>query len=141
MLDLHKDRLKIKLCTTSRRSTYVIMGGILPSALTDWSSPSAVMGRSSTSAWPSPSVSFHPRRHAPSQYTNIDFERVYHWSTTTHTCVLGRNSHKTSQFSSNMGTGLIENGDMGVEIHLRFPSQASQTLIINYIILKLKWYT
>ena len=37
------------------------------------------------------------------------------------TWVLGQNSHKTSHFSSNVRTFLPENGEVGVEIHLRFP--------------------
>ena len=35
MLDLGHDRLKLKLRTPARRSTYVAMGGPLPSTLTD----------------------------------------------------------------------------------------------------------
>ena len=56
MLYLRHDRLKLKLFTTARRSTYVAMGGPLPSAVTYWPSPSAVLGRSSTSARPASSV-------------------------------------------------------------------------------------
>ena len=35
-----------------------------------------------------------------------------------HTGVLRQGSHKTSQFSSTMGIGLIENDEVEVEIHL-----------------------
>ena len=49
---------------------------------------------------------------------------------TTHKGALGQNSHKTSQFSSNAGTVLIEN-EVGVEINILFPSQASRALIMN----------
>ena len=56
---------------------------------------------------------------------------VKYQSTTIHTCVWGQNSNKTCRFSSKMGTGLIKNGDVDVEIHLWFPSQASWTLIIK----------
>ena len=56
ILYLRHDRLKLKLFTTARRSTYVAMGGPLPSAVTDWPSPSAVTGRSSPSARPASSV-------------------------------------------------------------------------------------
>ena len=37
---------------------------------------------------------------------------------TTHTCVLAHNSHKSSQFSSKMGTGLTKDSEVGVELHL-----------------------
>ena len=39
-------------------------------------------------------------------------------STTTHTCVLDQNNHVTSQFSFKTGTGLLENCEVEVEIHL-----------------------
>ena len=50
--------------------------------------------------------------------TSIDFTIVQSCSATTHTRVLGQNNHKTSQFSSKMGTGFTENEEVGVEIHL-----------------------
>ena len=43
---------------------------------------------------------------------------LYYRSRIPHTRVLVQNIHKTSQFPSEIGTGLIENDETGVEIHL-----------------------
>ena len=40
----------------------------------------------------------------------LNLKLVHYQSTTTHTCVLGHNSHKTRPFSSKIRASFVENG-------------------------------
>ena len=64
-------------------------------------------------------------------WNNIVLGMIYHLSIPICTCVLRQNNHTNSQFSSNMGTGLLGNGEVGVLVYLWFTSHALWTLYIH----------